>query len=383
MSAAAVLVAAGRGHRFGGGLPKQYADLAGHPVLRHAALAFVRHPGIDHVVAVIHPDDRELYDKAVAGLDLLPPVAGGGDRQQSVHNGLAALAGIAPDVVLVHDAARPLVSEAVIDRVLQAIGPGNGAMPALAVVDSLRRVDREFVSGEADRDGLWRAQTPQGFPYTEFYAAHAAAVRGHTDDVSVAAAAGLTVKVVAGDEDNFKITAADDLRRAESIVGLRRPVCRVGFGYDVHRLGPGDAVWLGGVRIAHDQSLIGHSDADVALHALTDAILGAIGAGDIGTHFPPSDERWRNVESRVFLAEAVDQVQGRGGKLGNLDLTVICERPKIGPHREAIRARIAEIAGLAVDAVSVKATTTEGLGFTGRGEGIAAQAVATVWLPAN
>lgn len=383
MTTAALLVAAGRGQRFGRALPKQYAALAGRPVLRHAALSLLQHPGIDHVVAVIHRDDRALYDSATDGLALGSPVIGGATRQQSVQHGLQALAALGPQTVLIHDAARPLLPADVIDRVLAAVGPGTGAIAALPVHDSLRRALDGTIGEELDRTGVWRAQTPQGFRFEEILHAHSLAEGAeHSDDASIARAAGLAVAVVDGAEENFKITTSGDLARAEALLRQQAERCHVGMGFDVHRFGPGQGVRIGGLDIAHDQSLIGHSDADVALHALTDAILGAVGAGDIGQLFPPTDMRWRGADSALFLAEAVARVQARGGHIGNLDLTVICERPKIGPHREAMRARIADIAGLEPTVVNVKATTTERLGFTGRGEGIAAQAVATVWLPA-
>lgn len=384
MTNVALLMAAGRGQRFGGAIPKQYADLAGCAVMRRTALCYLDHPLIDLVVAVIHPDDRDKYEAATAGLDLAPPIMGGDTRQESVRNGLQGLAPYAPESVLIHDAARPLVASPVIDRVLAAIGPGVGAIAALPVHDSLRHASDGLVDGDVERDGVWRAQTPQGFRYRDILSAHLdVATDGFTDDASVARAAGLQVAVVEGHEDGFKITTSDDLRRAEARIAERVMRCQVGMGFDVHRFGPGDTVQLGGIAIPHDRGLAGHSDADVALHALTDAVLGSVGAGDIGHHFPPSDPRWKGADSSIFLAEAARQVRDRGGDIGHVDLTIICERPKIGPHREAMRARISEILGIGIDAVSVKATTTEGLGFTGRREGIAAQAVATIRLPAR
>lgn len=379
-SVAALIVAAGRGQRFGADAPKQYALLAGKPLLRHAAAAFAAHPRIDRVLVVIHADDRALYDEAVLDLDILPPVTGGATRQASVLAGLEALAADPPARVLIHDAARPLVSGALIDRVLAALDTASGALPALPVVDSLRRTEAGRVTGQVDRHGLVAAQTPQGFHFDAILAAHRQAEDGQTDDVAVALAAGLEVVEVAGEEGNFKVTTAADLARAERAL---KPswVTRVGTGYDVHRFGPGDHVTLCGVRVAHDAALVGHSDADVGLHALTDAILGAIGAGDIGQHFPPSDPQWRGASSDRFLRHAIGEVGRRGGRLDHLDLTLVCERPKVGPHGDAMRAAVAEICGLSPDAVSIKATTTEGLGFTGRREGIAAMATATVRLP--
>lgn len=384
MVTAALVMAAGRGSRFGGARPKQYAALAGLPVLRRTVKCYIAHPAIDFVAAVIHPEDKALYDAAVAGLDLLPPALGAETRQESVRNGLEALAELNPDIVLIHDAARPFLAPAVIDRVLHAISPGTGAIAALPVHDSLCRADDGVIASDVDRAGIWRAQTPQGFRYEEIRAAHAVATDGcYTDDASVARGAGIAVAVVEGAEELFKITTADDLARADALLHQRADRSQVGMGFDVHRFGPGDSVHLGGISIPHNQGLSGHSDADVALHALTDAILGAVGAGDIGHHFPPSDPRWKGADSAIFLAEAARKVRDRDGQIGHVDLTIICERPKVGPHRDAMRARIAQILAVDVGSVSVKATTTERLGFTGRGEGIAAQAVATVWLPAG
>ena len=379
---AALVVAAGRGQRFGGSLPKQYATLAGVPLLRHSLRAFAAHPAITEVRAVIHPDDRPLYDAAAAGLDLAEPVAGGRSRQESVLRGLESLAGAAPAQVLIHDGARPFVSAAVIDRVVAALAESPGAIAALPVVDTLKQGDNGRIAATRDRAGLWGAQTPQGFRFAEILAAHrAAAGEELTDDAAVAERAGLAVALVEGSRENMKVTSQDDLRAAERWLRGAQEETRVGQGFDVHAFGPGDHVTLCGLRIDHDAGLVGHSDADVGLHALTDAILGALGAGDIGNHFPPSDPQWKGADSGRFLAHARDLVAARGGRLLHLDVTLICERPKIGPHREAMVARIAELLDLPAERVSVKATTTEKLGFTGRGEGIAAQAVATIALP--
>jgi 2-C-methyl-D-erythritol 4-phosphate cytidylyltransferase/2-C-methyl-D-erythritol 2,4-cyclodiphosphate synthase len=377
----AIIVGAGRGHRFGGPLPKQYRELAGVAVLRHALLAFTSHPEVTQVVAVIHPDDRALFDAAADGLKIDGVTAGGAERQDSVRNGMefaAAIApGGAPELVLIHDAARPFISQRLISDVIAALADAPGAVPALAVADTLKRGSEGKVRETVDRSGLFRVQTPQGFRFAELAAAHDAA-KGQvlTDDAAVAEAAGLTVALVPGDDDNFKITTEDDLMRAENMVSGGET--RTGFGFDVHRFEPGDAVRLCGIDIPFDQKLKGHSDADVGLHALTDAILGAIGAGDIGQHFPPTDPQWRGAESDIFLAHAGKLVRERGASIVNADVTIICEAPKVGPHRAAMAARIAEILGLDVGRVNVKATTTERLGFTGRGEGIAAQAVANV-----
>ncbi|WP_189045260.1 bifunctional 2-C-methyl-D-erythritol 4-phosphate cytidylyltransferase/2-C-methyl-D-erythritol 2,4-cyclodiphosphate synthase [Aliidongia dinghuensis] len=377
-----LIVAAGRGARFGGPLPKQYCSLAGQPVLRRTLTAFLAHPAVAGVRVVIHPDDRALYDAATDGLDLAEPVAGGATRQESVRNGLEAIAPAAPDLVLIHDAARPLISAGTVDRLIASLATHVAAIAAVPVRDTVKRAEGSRIADTVDRTHLWRAQTPQAFRFADILAAHRAAVGlDLTDDAAVAERAGHPVELVMGDEDNFKITTADDLARAEAAMMARLGDVRVGQGFDVHQLVPGDHCWINGIRIAHDQTLLGHSDADVGLHALTDAILGAISAGDIGQHFPPTDERWRGAASDKFLAHAGSLVKAKGGMIAHCDVTIICERPKIGPHRAAMAERIAEILGLSLDRVSVKATTTEKLGFTGRGEGIAAQATATVRLP--
>ncbi len=378
----ALIVAAGRGSRFGGPLPKQYATLGGMPVLRRTVLAFSRHPAIRAVRVVIHPDDRPYYDAAIAGLDLAAPIVGGSTRQESVRLGLEALAAAEPDLVLIHDAARPLVAPAVIHRTLAALGRCDGAMAALEVRDTVKRASGAVIVETVDRRQLWRAQTPQGFDFPKILDAHRAAMGlDLTDDAMVAERAGMAVELIPGDEDNFKLTTNDDLGRAERLVMANLGDIRTGQGFDVHQLVAGDHVWINGIRIEHDRSLLGHSDADVGLHAITDAVLGAIGAGDIGSHFPPTDERWKGAASDRFLGHAASLVRDRGGVIAHVDVTVICERPKIGPHRSAMVDRIAAILGITTDRVSVKATTTEELGFTGRREGIAAQAVATIRLP--
>ena len=379
MSTCALIVAGGRGFRAGDGVPKQYRLLGGQPVLARAIAAFARHPGIDAVKVVIHADDRPDYAAATAGLALLPPVHGGATRQQSVRAGLEALAAAGATRVLIHDAARPFVPAAVIDRVLAALDAHDGAAPALPVVDSLR-VGGALVEAEVDRARLNRVQTPQGFALQPILAAHRAAAAAATDDVAVGLAAGLRIALVAGDEMAFKLTHAEDFARAEALLAAAM-ISRSASGFDVHRFGPGDHLWLCGIRIEHGHGLIGHSDADVGLHALTDALLGCIGAGDIGTHFPPSDPQWKGASSDRFLAHAAGLIAARGGIIDHVDLTIIAETPKVGPHRAAMRARLAGLLALPEDAVSLKATTTEGLGFTGRGEGIGAQAMATVRLP--
>jgi 2-C-methyl-D-erythritol 4-phosphate cytidylyltransferase / 2-C-methyl-D-erythritol 2,4-cyclodiphosphate synthase len=381
-SCIALVVAAGRGTRLGGPLPKQYLPLAGRPVLRYSLEALSSHPGIDAVRVVFNPDDAATYDAATRGLALLPPVAGGAARQDSVRFGLESLADAPPERVLIHDGARPFLDAGTIDRVLAALAEAPGAIPALPLKDTVKRGAEGRIVETLDRAQLWRAQTPQGFRYQDILAAHRAAA-GHdlSDDAAVAERAGLAVRLVAGSEANFKVTTAEDLQQAERLLAARQADIRTGQGFDVHAFGSGDRVWLCGIEVKHEQGLVGHSDADVVLHALTDAILGALGAGDIGVHFPPSDPQWRGAPSWRFLRHAADLVAAAGGGIGHVDVTLICERPKVGPHRAAMVARIAEILGIDRGRVSVKATTTEGLGFTGRGEGIAAQAVATLRLP--
>jgi 2-C-methyl-D-erythritol 4-phosphate cytidylyltransferase/2-C-methyl-D-erythritol 2,4-cyclodiphosphate synthase len=378
----ALVVAAGRGSRFGGEIPKQWRDLGGRPVLRHSLATFAAHPAIDAVRAVIHPDDRLLYDAAAAGLALGDPILGGPTRQDSVRLGLEALVALDPEVVLIHDGARPFVNAGVIGRVIAGLKDHAGAIPALPVHDTLKRGGPSgLIEATVPRAGLWRAQTPQGFHFPALLAAHRAAM-GHewTDDAAVAEQAGMTVSLVTGSEDNVKITTAQDLCRAAARQAEPGDI-RVASGFDVHRFCDGDHVTLCNLAVPHDAGLEGHSDADVALHALTDALLGCIAAGDIGRHFPPTDPRWKGADSAIFLAHAGALIGALGGEIVHLDITIICERPKIGPYRAAMTARTAEILGLDEGRVSIKATTTEGLGFTGRREGIAAQAMATVRLP--
>jgi 2-C-methyl-D-erythritol 4-phosphate cytidylyltransferase / 2-C-methyl-D-erythritol 2,4-cyclodiphosphate synthase len=378
----ALVVAAGRGSRFGGALPKQYLTLDGVSLLRHAVAALAGHPRVEGVLVTIRPEDGELFDSTVAGLGVMSAVAGGPTRQDSVRLGLEALASCRPERVLIHDGARPFPDAGLIDRVIAGLDGAPAAIPCLPLRDTIKRAQAGLIRATIDRSELWRAQTPQGFHFDAILAAHrAAAGRTLTDDAAVAEAAGLTPVLVAGSEDNLKITTAEDLAAAERLLGARRGDIRVGHGYDVHAFAAGDHVSICGIAIPHERSLAGHSDADVGLHALTDAVLGAIGAGDIGMHFPPIDPRWRGAASDQFLRHAADLVQARDGVVAAVDVTIICERPKIGPHRAAMIERVAAILGIAADRVSVKATTTDKLGFTGRGEGIAAQAVATVRLP--
>ena len=383
MSGVAVLVvAAGKGERAGGAVAKQFAPLLGRPILRWTLEAFARHPRVATIQVAIGPEQEELYTASAAGFSVLPPIVGGATRQESVRRGLEALAAALPDIVLIHDAARPLVSHRLINNVIASLESGaDCAVPLLSIADTLKRNDAGKWT-TVPRDGLHRAQTPQGFRFTKVLRAHRHyADQDVTDDMALAELAGLHISAVPGEDSNVKVTTPDDFALAEAHLRSRLGESRVGMGYDVHRFRAGDHVWLCGIKVAHDRALEGHSDADAGLHALTDAILGAIGEGDIGQHFPPSDERWRGAPSWKFLNHAAKLVRDKGGAIGHCDVTIICERPKVGPHREAMRARIAEILQLDVARVSVKATTTEGLGFEGRSEGLAAHAVATVRLP--
>ena len=382
----ALIVASGRGQRFGSGVPKQYVPLGGAPLLRHALERFAHHPKISGVRVVIHPDDRMFYDEAAAGLDLMPPVTGGETRQDSGRLGLESLLAAAPDYVLIHDGARPLIKPEVIGRVIDALDHRDGALPALPVADTLKRVEEGKVGETVNRQGLYRAQTPQGFRFEAILAAHRRfSGQAMTDDAAVAEAAGLAVTVVEGDEGNIKVTTQDDLARAEGrLLGTLRP--RIGMGFDVHRLEPVSAAGhaglvLMGLSLPEPYRMIGHSDADVGLHAVTDALLGALALGDIGSHFPPDDPKWKGADSAIFLCHAVEEVVGAGGLIEHVDATLICERPKVGPYRKAMTERLAALLRIPESRVSIKATTTERLGFTGRGEGVAAQAVATVLFP--
>ena len=383
----ALVVAAGRGTRLGGDLPKQYQELGGRPLLRHALAQFAAHPQVAAIRVVLHPDDRTHYDRAARDLGLLDPVSGAESRQASVLRGLESLVPEAPDFVLIHDGARPFPDAGLIRRVIDGLGDTPAIIPALPVFDTLKRIDGTVVGATVAREGLYRAQTPQGFRFLDILAAHRAVVGQElTDDAAVAERAGIPVRFVLGSEDNVKITRTEDLERARRLLSTANGSggdFRVGTGFDVHRFTTGAGVWLCGVFVDHDAGLEGHSDADVGLHALVDAILGAIGAGDIGHHFPPSDARWKGASSDRFLRHAGNLVQALGGGIVNLDVTLICERPKVGPQRGRMRQRVAEILEIAEDRVNIKATTTEGLGFTGRREGIAAQAVATVRLPSS
>ncbi len=385
MTTAAIIVAAGRGKRVGGPLPKQWRDLSGRAVAAWTLEAFVRSPLVDRIVLVLHPDDMGLAP-GYNGHEKVTVTAGGATRDASVRAGLEVLAGSDTELVLIHDVARPLVSEKIIARVVAALADAPGAAPALAVSDALWQGDGGGqVDRSVSRDRLFRAQTPQGFHYRAILDAHRNAPRAHTggaaDDVEIARAAGLDVAIVEGDERNLKITTEDDFARAEMYLaqqGSQMIDIRTGNGFDVHAFGPGSQVVLCGVPIAHEHALAGHSDADVGMHALSDAIYGALADGDIGRHFPPSEAQWKGADSRIFLEHAMARATARGYRLSNADVTLICEAPKITPHAPAMIARLGEILEVEAGRISVKATTSERLGFTGRGEGIAALATATL-----
>lgn len=386
---AALIVAAGQGTRAGADLPKQYRPVGGLPILARSLQLFLDHDAVDSVQVVIGEGQDGLYAAAVPDhRKLRPPIRGGATRQESVRSGLATLADAAPARVLIHDAARPFAAPSLIDRVLAGLDANDAVVPALPVASTLKRVENGRVTETIPRDRLEAAETPQGFTFDAIRAAHdkaAAASISFTDDAAVAEWAGTTVAVVPGDPANVKLTTAADIaaadRRLTAEEALRLGDVRVGIGYDVHALGVGQSVTLGGVAIPHTRGLIGHSDADVVLHAVTDAVLGALGEADIGTHFPPTDPQWKGASSDRFLADAVARVAARGGVIAHVDVALTAEGPRIAPHREAIRASIAAICGIAVDRVGLQATTNEGLGFIGRGEGVSAQAVATIRLP--
>lgn len=386
MSVAAIVVAAGRGLRAGADRPKQYRTVGGEPVIRTSLALFATHPEVDLVQPVIRGDDQDLYRDTVAGLSLLPPVAGGATRQASVRAGIEALGRHGPDIVLVHDAARPFASAALVSRAIAALGDAPAAVPGLAVSDTIKRIDADDrVAETLDRTTLCTVQTPQAFRLTALRDAHRRALAAgrddFTDDAALMEWSGASVAVFPGEAGNVKLTTADDFLRAEGEHMAALGDVRTGTGYDVHAFGDGDHVMLGGVRVPYARGLTGHSDADVVLHAVVDAILGALADGDIGQHFPPSDPQWRGIASEVFLRDAVARVKARRGLIAHLDVTIICEAPRIGPHRDAIRRRIAEIAGIDTGRVAVKATTSERLGFMGRGEGMLAMVTATVRLP--
>lgn len=378
MDFSAVIVAAGSGSRVGGDVAKQWRNLGGKPVLRWSVEA-LRAAGAVEIVIVLRPDDLDRAKAALHGLDGWVTAPGGATRTLSVMAGLAALKDV--DAILVHDAARPLVTPDHVAALLTALEQADGALPALPVADTLKRDGVGLTT--LDRQGLLRAQTPQAFRASALKAAYAALPPDAeaTDDAAVVERAGGTVVAIPGDARLMKLTYPEDFTMAEALIATDR-IVRTGQGFDAHRFGPGDAVWLCGVKIAHDKSLIGHSDADAGLHALTDALLGALGEGDIGDHFPPSDPQWKGAPSDLFLRHAAQLVSSQGGRILNVDVTLVCEQPKIKPHRQAMRERLADILGLPLNRVSVKATTTEGMGFTGRAEGLAAQAIATIETPA-
>jgi 2-C-methyl-D-erythritol 4-phosphate cytidylyltransferase/2-C-methyl-D-erythritol 2,4-cyclodiphosphate synthase len=385
---AAVIVAAGSGSRAGGELPKQYQRVGGISILERTVRGFVE-SDVGSVVVVIGPGHEKLYDSiGLSDTKLASPVGGGSSRQESVLKGIRAIPSGAASHVLIQDGARPFTSRHLIERVAGALDGADAVVPVLPVASTLKRVEGGSVAATVDRTGLYAAETPQGFRLDVIRDAHekaAAAGLRFTDDAAVAEWAGVAVHTVVGDPANVKLTTAEDIasadRRLTAEAALALGDVRVGVGYDVHAFGPGDAVMLGGVAVPHTRGFVGHSDADVMLHAITDAVLGTLGDGDIGKHFPPSDEKWKGASSDQFLADAVARVKARGGIVAHLDVTYLGEGPKVGPHRETIRARIAEIAGISIDRVGVKATTNEGLGFIGRGEGAAAYATATVRLP--
>ena len=389
---AAVVVAAGRGERAGGGIPKQYRDIAGEPMIRPTLSAFLDHRQIGLVQPVIGSGDEDVYWAAVFGLvrpgsnKLPPPVAGGATRQASVRAGLEAVAASAPELVLIHDAARPFVSATLIDRAIAAGRQSGAAIPGLVIADTVKLIDAaSSVAETLDRDRFRTVQTPQAFAFNLIVEAHrraaAAGLTSFSDDAALAEWAGHQVSVFEGETGNVKVTTNEDFARAEILHLAGLSDVRTGNGFDVHAFAEGDHVMLGGVRIPHSRGVTGHSDADVALHALVDAILGALADGDIGLHFPPSDPQWKGAASERFLAFACERVRARHGLIAHLDVTVVCEAPRVSPHRDAMRARIAAVAGIPVSRVAVKATTSETLGFTGRGEGIVAMATATVRLP--
>ena len=384
---AAVIVAAGRGQRAGADVPKQYRIVAAEPVIRPTLRAFLRHPQVSAVQPVIHPDDEIAFRTATAGLDnLLPPAWGGATRQASVRAGLEALRAKAPDVVLIHDAARPFLTAGLISRAIAAAQEHRAAIPAVPIADTVKKIDdQQTVAETLDRGELRMVQTPQAFVFDFIIELHrraaAAGREDFTDDAALAEWAGHRVRIFDGESGNVKLTTNDDFAHAEALRLAALGDVRTGNGFDVHVFADGDHIMLGGVRIPHSRGLTGHSDADVALHALVDAILGALAEGDIGMHFPPSDPQWRGAPSERFLRFACERVRARSGIVAHLDVTIVCEAPRISPHRDAIRARIAEIAGISIERVGIQATTSERLGFTGRGEGIAAMATATVRLP--
>ncbi len=389
---AILVVAAGRGSRAGEGLPKQYRRLAGRSLLAHSLASMHRAARFVKILPVIHEDDRDLFHRSLAELEpeaaarIAEPVPGGATRQESVHAGLEAFRADPPGIVLIQDAARPFASEILVARAIEAARAFGAAVPGLPVTDTIKEIDwTGVITGTPARARLRAVQTPQAFRFDLILSAHrSAAAAGRqdlTDDAAVAEWAGHPVHVFEGDAANMKVTTGEDFSAAEARFLRELPDIRMGQGFDVHAFGPGDHVWLGGVKIPHDHGLAGHSDADVLSHAITDALLGALAEGDIGSHFPPSDPQWKGAASKIFLAAAAEMVRARGGMIAHVDATLMCEQPKVGPHRDRVRESLATILGISIERVAVKATTTERLGFTGREEGIAALAVATVRLP--
>jgi 2-C-methyl-D-erythritol 4-phosphate cytidylyltransferase/2-C-methyl-D-erythritol 2,4-cyclodiphosphate synthase len=389
MTVAAVIVAGGSGLRVGGERPKQYQLIGGKPMLWWTLNCFAAHPGVRYVQAVIGENHYDLYQEAISGLDILPPVIGGSTRQESCRAGLEALSGVHPSKVLIHDAARPFASQDLISHVIAWLDRCAAILPGMPVAETLKRAPGGKVKETIDRTGVWTAQTPQGFHYDAIVNAHRAAVVGGvdtlTDDAAVAEFAGIEITMIPGRTENRKLTTAEDMREADRFLTERaRNSCndiRTGQGFDIHHFEPGDSVTLCGVAVPHDRKLSGHSDADVAIHALTDAILGAIGEGDIGTHFPPSDLQWKGAASTIFLAKAVALLAAKDGIIANVDITILAEAPKISPHLNRMKEALAPVLGLAQDRIAIKATTLEKMGALGRREGIAAMAIATVRLP--
>ena len=377
----ALIVSAGRGRRISGITPKQYLPLGGETILSKTARIFIDHSEIDAVRIVIHPDDQELYDAAISGLTLLSPVHGGAERQDSVRKGLESLEEFSPMNVLIHDSVRPFVSHTLIDRILNLLEDGKGCVPGLPIMDAIKMVDDGQIVKSLERPKTWRIQTPQGFRFTQILAAHRSLIGNNlADDAAVAEAYGLSVEVVQGSLDNEKITSKEDLEKAMQKHSLKLPDIRVGNGYDVHRFSKGDFVTICGINIPFSFALEGHSDADVGLHALTDAILGALGKGDIGEYFPSTDEQWKNGSSDIFLKHAGEILSSMNGSVQNLDITIICEEPKISPYRDEMKNNVSAILSISPSRVNVKGKTNERLGFIGRKEGIAAQATATILI---
>jgi len=377
----ALIVSAGRGRRISGKTPKQYLPLGGETILSKTARAFINHKKIDAVRIVIHPDDQDLYDTATEGLNLLSPVYGGPERQDSVRNGLESLEELSPLNVLIHDSVRPFVSHSLIDRILNMLLDGKGCIPGVPIMDAIKLLDDGKIVKSLEKSNIWRVQTPQGFPFDKILAAHRSLIGNNfADDAAVAEAYGLSVVVVQGLLDNEKITNKEDLEKAMQKRSLKLPDIRVGNGYDVHRFSKGDFVTICGIKIPFSFGLEGHSDADVGLHALTDAILGALGKGDIGEYFPSTDEQWRNASSHIFLRHAGEVLSSMNASIQNLDITIICEVPKISPYRDEMKNNISEILSMSPSRVNVKGKTNETLGFIGRKEGIAAQATATILI---